>query len=125
MSEFLYRYDEKVYESYRLPIIELTQFKILKRTPKGVWIQHHYYKYDRKKDDFIHKRFILLTARKQFACETKEKALESFKCRKRKQRLILEAKLQSIHAALVVAESMDPNEEKPVNQFDFLNLSLR
>jgi len=75
MKEFLYRYEEVNYESGIR--ICLRRYEILRKTPKGAWIIH----FQGTKQE----KFILLTAMKQFACETVDKALISFKFRKLKQ----------------------------------------
>jgi len=106
MKEFLYRYEEKCYgngvDQFDNPLpghyinIELRSYEILKRTKKGVWIRKHYDK----------RRFVLLTARKKFACETKEDALESLIKRKERQILLLSNKLSVIKDALSIALEM-------------------
>lgn len=104
-DKYLYRYEEvkysrgcdafdNPYPGYDLKV-SLWEHKILRRTPKGVWI-----------DDFSTEKFVLLSARKKFACETKEDALESFKRRKQKQIRILESQLEGARLALRIAENM-------------------
>ena len=77
--------------------VTLRAYKIIKRTPKGAWIQ-----------DFCRKRFVRLTARKKFACETREEALESFRARKRRQIRILQEQIGHARSALSRAERMEP-----------------
>jgi hypothetical protein len=73
--------------------IHLSEYRIIKRTPKGAWIELF--------PSFGEERkFVLLTARKKFACETKEEALESFLARKTRQIRILEAQLTKARACL-------------------------
>lgn len=76
--------------------VYVNKFIILKKTPKGVWISY-----------CGGKRFVLLSARKQFACLTLEQAVESFKARKRRQISILARKLEYAEMAVSIAESRD------------------
>lgn len=101
-----YRYDDFRYapplNEYEEPVgpgraaVRLHKFKVLKETPKGVWIRYH--------GDFSDKRFVLSTARKRFACPTKEEALESFLARKTRQRGIYQARLRHIDEVIVMAQ---------------------
>lgn len=80
----LYRYQiVNCGDSYR---VELTSLPIHRRTAKGAWL------YDG--------RFVLLTARKKYACETIETARESFLARTAKWRGILSCRLKMIDEAL-------------------------
>jgi len=113
-EEYLYRYEEIRYslgiDQYDEPLpgynlkIELSRFRILKRTPKGVWISL----YGRIWDD---KRFVLLTANKKYACITKADAMVSFIARKKKQIQILRGQLKQANEALDLAEG------KPKSRF--------
>lgn len=105
-SEVLYRYYEvcyslgcdewdNPYQGYKL-VIQLTEYPIIKRTPKGAWID----------ESFAGKRFVLLTARKKYACSSKEEALESFKARKRRQINILKEQLSRAISVLGMADSL-------------------
>lgn len=109
--QYLYRYDEILYSfgldqfddpipGYRMEL-GLTEYEIVKRTPKGAWIR--YPLFSLYEDE---KKFVLLTARKKFACETKEEALKSFAARKNRQIAILEAKLKVAKEALQRANHM-------------------
>ena len=96
---FLYRYDDIAYSvgvdecdnplpGYNLQA-RLTQYRITKYTPKGCWIT----------DDWPYlngqwKRFVNFSTRKQFACRTKQVALESFRKRKNRQIEILTEQLE-------------------------------
>ncbi len=105
MTDCLYRYEEWVtgngvddyddpYPGYNLEVI-LKEYKIIKRTPKGVWIRlYDYYCGE------IPKRFVRLSATKKYACESKEEAYESFKARKNRQIAILSEQLQRAIEAL-------------------------
>ena len=68
--EFLYRYVEDSLES--LTIREL-EFKVVKRTPQGVWILASW------PDG---KKWVSLSGRKRFAYPDKKEALNSFRIRK-------------------------------------------
>ena len=102
MSEYLYRYDDQKYsrglDMFDEPIrgfntsVVLNKFEITKRTPKGAWVK--LYGWDHKE------KFVLLTARKQYACETLEEAKQSFRMRKRRQIKILTAQLEHVKLAL-------------------------
>lgn len=102
----LYRYEEILYswglDQFDEPIpgynmkVMLSDFPIIRRTPKGAWI-----------DLYNEKKFVLLTAIKQYASESKEIALQQFKARKTKQIEILTAKLKQANEALKLAESVN------------------
>ena len=64
-ADCLYRYDW-IHDS-----LYSQRFKIIRKTEKGVWIDH-----------WGKEKFVLLTARKQFACKTQDEALISFIARK-------------------------------------------
>ena len=86
-----YRYESTRWESG----ISLTlySYPVTKQTPCGVWLELLY---------GGGKRFVLTSARKRFACPTKEEALESFKARKRRQVRILRARLDEAERALTL-----------------------
>lgn len=115
----LYRYEDVHYsrgvDEYDDPLpgghicVELREYPILKRTPKGVWISECWrwgsplkFAADETRQD-RGERFILLSARKKFAAETKEQALEDYKARKRAQIRILKAKMRAAESALNAA----------------------
>lgn len=87
----LYRY-EPLRTYNRFSFIE---FKVIKTTPQGAWICV---------DGF--KKFVLLTARKRYACITKREAVESFIARKRKQLKILRDQIDYITPLLKNAEAL-------------------
>ena len=58
------------------PRVMIRAYLVLKRTPKGAWIKVGGWPFEDEK------RFVLLTARKRFACPTKAEALESLVARK-------------------------------------------
>jgi hypothetical protein len=74
--------------------LDLYWFKIIKRTPRGAWIQVNH-------ND---KKFILLNARRKWAHETKADALESFRHRKLHQIAILKHQLFVAKEALKSAK---------------------
>lgn len=106
----LYRYEEKVCASgvetfdelFSAPDVWvlLQEHKVTGTTPKGVWI-----------DYFGIKKFVLLTAHKQFACETKQEALTSFIARKTRQLRILKAQTANIEVALSQAKKIELKNE--------------
>lgn len=69
------------------------RFHIVKHTPKGVWIT-----VDMKK------KFVNLTARKQYASETQEQALVGFIKRKECQIKILTTQLTTVKEGLIFAQ---------------------
>jgi len=99
----LYRYEDRTYASsldeFDNPTgpgrtaVELREFRVFKTTAKGVWI----YLWNHSDAD---KRFVNLTARKQFACKSKELAKESFIHRKQAHLRILLAQASRVKKAL-------------------------
>lgn len=87
--EYYYRYHATIHFSVRA-ILYLDKYLVLKHTPCGVWIE----------DYPGHKKFVRKDAKKQWACDTIEKALESFYARKRRQIQILKDKLQKAELEL-------------------------
>jgi hypothetical protein len=98
---------------YRTTNLYLTEYRIIRETPKGVWIEF----YDNPKKE----KFVLLTARKQFACRTKQEALKSFIARKNKQIRILTAQLENAKEALRIAKNTKVSDESSdtVNRNEF------
>lgn len=64
-------------------------FPVISRTPKGTWI-----------DYYGARRFVLTTARRQFACPTLDLAKASFIARKNRQVRILKAQIHTVERAL-------------------------
>lgn len=79
----LYRYNIVIYADG--PRVALCTFAIAHRTPKGARLQFG--------------KFVLLSARKKFACETIEEARESFLARTARHEALLRTQLAHIHAA--------------------------
>jgi hypothetical protein len=109
-KNYLYRYQEQSYSigvdqfdnplpGYQLKI-ELYSYRVIRETSKGVWI-----------NDYGKDRFVLLTARKKFACRTKEEALESFIARKNRQIKILSLQLEKAKLAKKYAENKQIEKE--------------
>jgi len=82
-EEFWYRYEDRSYstiidadrEIFGSEVkLECRQYRVIKHTPKGVWL-----------DVYGRKRFVLNSAIKRFACSTRVLALESFIARKDRQ----------------------------------------
>jgi hypothetical protein len=71
------------YANYGDEII-LETYNLHRETPKGYWITQQYW---------IKNKWINKTSTKRFAYPTKEEALESFKKRKYRQRIILNSQL--------------------------------
>ena len=78
------------------PEIRLCEFVIIKKTPKGKWIE-----------TYEGKKFILDNSRKRFACETKELAKASFIARKNRQRRILVHQLENIESAIKLIQELN------------------
>jgi len=99
MTEVLYRYDMVRWSlgvdqwDNSIPGHSLTvrcsEYHIIRRTPQGAWIEAN-----------GGEKFVRLTARKQFACETRELAAESFRRRKQRHLGILKAQIEDVEKAL-------------------------
>ena len=107
MSDVLYRFDSHNVSNGvdmfddPLPghtvVVNIEKHVVIRRTPKGAWIS-----------SFSHykgERFILLTARKQFASNTIKEAKNQFIFRKRKYISILEDKINDTEIALIKIET--------------------
>ena len=70
--------------------VDLIAYPVMKETPKGIWIYV----------PFNQKKFINLSAKKKFACISKEDALYSFIARKKRQIRILSTQLRDAQDAL-------------------------
>jgi hypothetical protein len=105
MPEMFYRYEDVSYavlsnaetESWTSQLrVELREYPVLRRTPKGVWID-----VGPQCFGYAHPRFVLLSARKRFACASIEEA------RKRRQASIYEARARRARQALALLETME------------------
>lgn len=92
-------YDEYGSRWFAVVRLNLTAYKVIKKTPGGVWINC----WGRGPHD---RKFILMSAKKKWACPTKEAALESFIARKKRHRDILESRLAVVNEALEQAKKM-------------------
>lgn len=75
---------------------QLSWYKITKRTPKGAWIFGE--------GTWTDKKFILLTARKQWASETQHKAIECFLRRKERHLYILNNQVREVEGLVNLAK---------------------
>lgn len=69
-------------------MLTLASYPLIKTTPAGAWI-----------DVYGSKKFVLLNARKRYACPTVEEALASYHARKQRQARILRHQLARAEAA--------------------------
>lgn len=99
MTEYWYRYEDPWDESGP---VWLGQYRVLKHTPKGVWIDY---------PSTPRGKFVLNDSFKQWACPTIEAAKESYIRRKRRQISILAAQHDRAVSALHVAEAGRWQEE--------------
>lgn len=95
-----YRYESQIF-NYGVHIV-CYEYKVIKETPKGVWIANEYY----DGDTWCWKKFILNNAKKQWACDSKAKALYSFIRRKERQISILTQQLDTAKQAAAKARDM-------------------
>jgi hypothetical protein len=104
-----YRYEAKYTASMdefdnfsrSLPTLELTEFNLIKETPKSYRIA---YEWDQ---DARHTKVMRKNARKKFACLTKEDAAKSFLLRKRRQVNILSERLNCAKMELNLAKQLN------------------
>ena len=110
-DDVLYRYELATYSNgldmFGEPLprhitkIVLYKYRVLRRTPKGAWID---YFNDRGK------RFVLLTARKQYATNTKEEAKQQFIHRTTRYISILQSRLADRIDGLKLIEKVNTND---------------
>ena len=74
--------------------VHITQYQVLKRTAKGVWLYN-----------FGDRKFVLASARKQFASPTEAAAWESLIHRKKRQITILTNQLETAKLIMHLAEA--------------------
>lgn len=89
---------EMVLLRYSTIEVELTEFDVVKKTPKGIWIQEVFGEWG-----YTDKKWISESSK--FAWNTKEKAMISFKKRKESQIKILKSQLKRSETALRMAET--------------------
>lgn len=111
----LYRYEVRSYSvadengdhSHSRQELSLFTFAVLRQTPKGAWIHMGWSNAQWEGNIAIAhtpaKRFVLLTARKRFACPTKVEALESFLARNAVAQSIMRARLAALEQAARMA----------------------
>ncbi|NTU49579.1 MAG: hypothetical protein HGA87_01550 [Desulfobulbaceae bacterium] len=75
-----YRYDAYVWGDFLSVGMRCEEYRLIRETPKGYWIEDEW---------SIDKRWVSKTARKRYAYPTKAEALDSFIARKRRQISIL------------------------------------
>lgn len=84
------------------PVLEMQWFRIVARTPCGAWITWGFGGKD---------KFVRLTARKRWACETEDEALRSFVARSKRYRAVLRARLKIVEQGLsMVLEHVSEHE---------------
>ena len=88
--------DNRIYDDLVRYNICFKKYAIIKETKCGVWICETYGK----------KRFINVNAKKQWACLTKELAIESFISRKNRQISILNSQLEQAKEHLKLAKDI-------------------
>ena len=87
-------FDEVVYKT----TIQLTEYKMVKETPKGYWIDVNGW----NKVYWVSK-----TARKRHAYPTKEEAMVSFVIRTKRRRAILQSHLTTCNEALELVNTIE------------------
>lgn len=116
--EVWYRYDDVQYaasdydDGYRHgpgeTRVELSEYGVVRHTPKGVWVCAGP-SWSSQAIDSMHgyERFVLISARKRLCYATKEEAMTSFIARKKAQIRIYKAKIARAERALAAAARMD------------------
>lgn len=112
MTQVFYRYDAVEYASlgrdgdfepskFPNPKVELSEFSLLKETPKGCWICYG-------KQDGISgfKRWVSKTSKKRYAYPTKQEALHSFIKRNERRAKILGRQLDTCNISISIALGM-------------------
>ena len=79
-------------------IIHLREYRVVKHTPKGVWLEQH----------FGGRRFVLSGSTKQFACPTVEAAKVSFIARKTRQARIYRSRMDDAEEAIRLVKKASP-----------------
>ncbi len=100
MTDAFYRYEVTRYaaplDEFDNPVgggtlrLRLDTYQVVRKTPKGVWIT----------DGLSKDKFILLSAKKRWACPTKEEAAVAFAARKRRHISILKGQMETAEQAL-------------------------
>lgn len=106
MTEHWYRYEDyrtaNMLDEWDNPTgstqrVCLMEMRVLKHTPKGVWLQRW--------PRLDGRRFCLAECRKRYAAPTREEALRDFLARKQRQLAIYQAKIIGIKEAVRLAKS--------------------
>lgn len=103
-SEVWYRYQDSLragsyiddFESMVGPsqvVVHLQEYRVLKHTPKGVWLDH-----------WQGKKFVLKDARRRYAAPTVAEAKRDFIARKNRQISIYAARIETAEKALALIE---------------------
>jgi hypothetical protein len=97
-----YRYQDIFYESG--PKIDLLEYKLIRKTPKGWWIIRDWGTFSW--NDGL-ESWVSATARKRLAYPTKKEALHSYKMRKMRQIGIYKARLEDAEILLEKIKDME------------------
>lgn len=107
-------YGSTLYSSFKYTQVTLSleKFIVLRKTPKGVWIENH--KYPSQPEQ----KFILTSMHRKWAYPTIHEAQIEFMSRKKRQFSIIENQLRQAQAAIHQAASdfnMEPETYKPAS----------
>ena len=108
-----YRFEDKYYspgaDEWGDPLpgtkmeVHLFTYKVIKRTPKGVWLSR--WGYGAGQPGWHTKaRFVLNEATRRFACPTEEEAKQSFIARKQKQASIYRKRAEQAEKAIAIVK---------------------
>ena len=109
MTDKLYRYDAAPADNELGAEVVLRTYKVEKETKCGVWILVNH-----------KKKFVHLGSMRQYASVTKERALQQFIYRKKKQIKILTSQLEVAKVGLMIAEEGSARD-KEIISFGSLN----
>lgn len=99
---YWYRYEDYYGEDAYEPCIQIARFRVIKKTPKGVWLNH-----------WGGHRWVSNESRKRLAYPTKELAYESFLARKcAHMKHVMGAKAHLDHILRLAREQKDELLEK-------------
>lgn len=104
-----YRYHLKLGTNRLFPILEYTEYSLLKETPNGYWIVPGDSEYYLERSIVIAnsvKKWIPKQSKKRFAYPTKKEALDNFIYRTKKRIDFLATDLQAYQRALNVASNL-------------------
>ena len=88
-------------------VVRMRTFHVIKHTPMGAWIS-----------DYGTRRFVLLGAKKRYACPTKEEAQTSFLRRKERQLGILQHQVKMVEHAMKNMRAGRLNERSLFVEFE-------